>query len=187
MTTETLFSRRLQFGKVAESLLAKWLIRRGFSVLPIYELAEKKYKGPQIFSGEGSFIAPDLMAIQPGKILLVEAKHKSGFTWSRRHHRFETGIDLKHYMDYQRVREITSIPLWIMFLQNGQAVKDAPANKPTSPKGLFGNEIHILRERESHRDHRWGKHGMVYWAADFPPSNPALRLIADYEEIVNAP
>ena len=181
------FDDSLKTGRVAESCIARWMMRRGFAVLPVYELMEQAYKGPQLFSCDGDFVAPDMLAMKADSktpILFVEAKHKSGFTWSRKHARFETGIDYKHYLDYQQVRAITGIELWILFLQKGQAAKDAPQDKQISPRGLFGNEIRRLMQLESHRHEGWGKGGMVYWATDYPPGNPALRHIATYEDVV---
>jgi hypothetical protein len=118
------FSERLKTGRVAESEIALWLIRRGFAVLPVYDKAEQEYKGPQLFTCDGEFVAPDMLAIKcGGPIMFVEAKCKAGFTWSRKYQRFETGIDWKHYLDYQAVRRKTGVPLWILFLQSCGEVK----------------------------------------------------------------
>jgi hypothetical protein len=180
------FSDSLKTGRVAESMIARWMMRRGFCVLPVYDLAEQQYKGPQLFSCDGEFVAPDMLALKlGGPILFVEAKCKAGFTWSRKHGRFETGIDWAHYLDYQAVAAKTGLPLWILFLQHGGAVKDAPQDKPNSPRGLFGNEIQALTARESHRHDGWGKGGMVYWSPDYPSRDPALRLVARYEDVCN--
>jgi len=182
------FSESLNVGRVAESMIARWLMRRGFCVLPVYEKAEREYKGPQLFSFSGEFVAPDMLAFNTGSkapAIFVEAKCKTGFTWSRRHERFETGIDLAHHLDYLEASKRTGLPLWVMFLQKGGAVKDAPRDKPDSPRGLFGNEIGVLDGRRSHTydPDNGGKGGMVYWSPDFPAASPALRLIASYEEI----
>ena len=178
------FAKNYKTGRVAESMIAKWMIGRGFCVLPVYDLAEQQYKGPQLFTCDGDFVAPDMLALKMGgPIIFVEAKCKSGFTWSRKYQRFETGIDWNHYVDYQRVRQATGLPLWILFLQNGEAVKDAPPDKPNSPRGLFGNEILTLKEKESHRHDGWGKGGMVYWSNAYPSGSPALKLIAKYEDV----
>ena len=178
------FRENLQTGRVAESKIAKWMIRRGFSVLPVYEIAEQQYKGPQLFTCNGSFVAPDMLVMKTGgPVLFVEAKCKSGFTWSRMYSRFETGIYQKHYTDYLAVKKQTGLPLWVLFLQNGCAVKDAPSDKPNSPRGLYGNEIAELAAKESHRHDGWGKGGMVYWSPDYPKGSPALKLIESYEGV----
>ena len=138
------------------------------------------------------FVAPDLLAFKPankpgGKVFFVEAKCKSGFTWSRQYQRFETGIDRHHFRDYLEIRHRTGVPLWILFLQKGGAVKDAPPEKPSSPRGLFGNEILELATRISHEHDGWGRHGMVYWSAEHPEGDPALKRIARYHDVCPLP
>lgn len=183
------FGKNLGIGRVVESLIAQWLIQRGFAVLPVYEIAEQQYKGPQLYSCDGEFVAPDMLAIKlGGPILFVEAKCKAGWTLYRKHDRVETGIDWKHYLDYQKVAEKTGLPLWILFLQSGKPTKDTPLDERTARSGLYGNEISRLvgEDRESHVSDRWGKGGMVYWSPDYPRGNPALRLIAEYEDVCPA-
>jgi hypothetical protein len=186
------FRDSLATGKVAESQIARWLMRRGCLVSPVYEQAESKFEGPRMFAVENDvdrkFVAPDLLAFKlankPGKrVFFVEAKCKSGFTWSRRYQRFETGIDRRHYRDYLEIRERTGIPLWILFLQKGGAVKDAPPDKPNSPRGLFGNEILTLADGISHEHDGWGPTGMVYWSPSHPFGKPALKRVAKYKEV----
>lgn len=190
------FCDSLATGKVAESHIARWLMRRGCLVSPVYEQAESKFEGPRMFAIENDidrkFVAPDLLAFKLAnkpdkKVFFVEAKCKSGFTWSRRYQRFETGIDRHHFRDYLEIRHKAGIPLWILFLQKGGAVKDAPPHKPDSPRGLFGNEILNLATRISHEHDGWGKHGMVYWSPDFPKGKPALVRVAKYEDVCPLP
>lgn len=170
-----------RFGKVAESAIAQYLMRRGRAILPVYEKLIDEGKGPQLFTAEGSFVAPDLCAIGNGKIIWAEVKHKTAFTWHRITGRWTTGIDLRHYSDYQRVAEKTRLPVWIFFLHEGGAAKDSP---PDSPSGLFGNELGILTQRENHRSDRWGKSGMVYWAIE--ADGGALKMIAPLSEVLPA-
>ena len=55
-----MFDQQLAFGKAAESSIARWLIGRGCSVLPVYEKIINDGKGPQVFTPSGDVIAPDL-------------------------------------------------------------------------------------------------------------------------------
>jgi hypothetical protein len=178
------FDNNLKDGRVAESKIARWLMRRGFCVLPVYDVAEQQHKGPQLFSCDGEFVAPDMLALKMGgPILFVEAKCKAGWTHYHKEDRVETGIDWRHYLDYQKVAARTGLPLWILFLQNGQQTKGTRLDERTSRTGLYGNEIANLDARQSHRDNRWGDGGMVYWSPDYPARDPALRLIARYEDV----
>lgn len=177
------FQQQYEYGKAAESCIARWLMRRGFSVLPVYEKIITEGKGPQLFSTDGDFIAPDMLVIKSSReVLFVEAKHKNAFSWHRKTQRFVTGIDWHHYQDYQKVAKKTGIPLWILFLQEGGIAKDAPLTHSNSPRGLFGNEIEILIKKQNHCHGNWGRFGMVYWAIE--SDGGVLRQIASYEDVV---
>lgn len=164
-------------GKTAESDIARWLIKRGQSVLPVYEKIIDEGKGPQLFTGGEGLIAPDMLAICKGKVLWIEAKHKTGFAFYRKGNKFVTGIDLRHYLDYLRVAAITELPIYLLFLHDGGVVKDSPPG----PSGLYGNYLSVLSQREDHRSGKWGKSGMVYWARDI--DGGPLRLLATLEEM----
>ena len=175
------FRAQYEHGKVAESAIARWLMSRGNAVMPVYEILDQQYKGPQLFTLKGGIIAPDMLAFCGTEMLWVEAKHKTGFTWWRKGGVFETGIDLHHFAEYQRVASVTGRPVWVLFLHKGGQAKDSPP----SPSGLFGNEVKVLAANESHRDPRWGKHGMVYWTRQ-QPDGGALRFLAAYSDVLAA-
>jgi len=168
------FAQTLEYGVAAESSIAQWLIGRGWSVLPVYEKLLDDHKGPQLYTSSGSLIAPDLFVFNSHKVLWVEAKHKSAFTWHRITGRWTTGIDLRHYQDYCQIAERTPWPVWLLFLHEEGQAKDSPEGSPT---GLFGGSLAYLRQNENHRHDNWGKGGMVYWAHE------TLRLLATLEEI----
>jgi len=156
------FEQQLAHGKAGESKIAQWLRARGNSVLPVYEKLIDDGKGPALYMPDGMLIAPDLFVFRDRHALWVEAKHKTGFTWSREYSRWETGIDLRHYADYLKIEDSTPWPVWLMFLHDGGQAKDSGI----SPEGLFGNSLTVLRDCESHRSDRWGRSGMVYWGID---------------------
>jgi len=179
-----LFDDNLETGKAGESAIAQWLIGRGYSVLPVYEKIINDGKGPQLYTWQGNTVAPDLLALKNEKFLWFEAKHKTAFSWHRKTSRWVTGIDLRHYEEYRKVKEITKSPLWVLFLHKGGQAKDSP---PNSPSGLFGNEMCVLIENENHRHGNWGKSGMVYWARE--DDGGALKKMTEYADIIkhNAP
>ena len=168
-------------GRAGETAIARWLIARGHSVLPVYEKIIEDGKGPQLFSASGGLVAPDLVAFKDGRVLWIEAKHKTAFTWWRIGQVFETGIDLRHYLDYLKVREKSGCPVFLLFLHKGGQAKDSPL----SPDGLYGNDLSVLAAHESHRDPRWGRSGMVYWTRRVD-GGPLVRL-AGYEEVISSP
>lgn len=175
------FEQSLKRGRIAESRIATWLLRRGAHVLPAYEIEIPRFKGPQFYSSTGSYASPDLLVFAADGMLWVEAKHKSVFSWHRLTQRWTTGIDLHHYEQYQEVARLSGLPVWLLFLHSDSAphVRDLEAGcPPECPTGLFGNELSILVRRENHRAQPLingsghGRTGMVYWARD------SLRLLA---------
>jgi len=163
------FRRQFDKGQVAESLIAAWFKQRGNGVLPVYQLEIETGKGPQFFMVDGSYVAPDMMVFP--SMIWIEAKHKTAFTWYRQDRQWCTGIDLRHYEQYQQVAKISHRPVWLMFLHCGDRPSDSDIARgcpPKCPAGLFGNALDTLMRCESHRSANWGRDGMVYWTpADF--------------------
>ena len=169
------FDDKLAVGQAGESAIARWLRKRGYSIVPVYEKIMDTGKGPQLFTPTSKLIAPDMFAFNGDKALWIEAKTKSAFAWHRISSSWTTGIDLAHYEDYLMVDDLSPWPVWLLFLQRGGQAKDSP---PNSPSGLFGNTLSRLRHTENHRHANWGPTGMVYWDID------ALLLIAPLDEVV---
>lgn len=172
------FRENLGYGQAGESEIARWLIGRGSTVLPVYEKIIDTGKGPQLYTAIGNLVAPDLVALKDQKFTWIEAKRKSAFTWHRITQRWVTGIDLRHYEDYIKVREVVGAPVWLLFLHEGGQAKDSPKE---SPAGLFGSEIIQLMQNENHRHKNHGRSGMVYWARR--DDGGPLALIASVDEI----
>ena len=174
MDSVSRFRQSLDFGKAAESKIAMWMIRNGWSVLPVYEKIINEGKGPQVFTPDGGVIAPDLFVFRGKMALWIEAKHKTTFTYYRNGRRWTTGIDRRHYIDYCKIDDESPWPVCLYFLHLGGKDKDTGEE---SPSGLFGNYLSYLRANESHQSDRMGKSGMVYWAID------SLEKLASLEQI----
>lgn len=172
------FAEKLATGQLGESIIAKWCMSRGNSVLPVYEKEIDTGKGPRFFTPEGQFVAPDMFVIP--SMHWVEAKHKTVFSWHRITACWCTGIDLNHYAGYQRVQETSNRPVWLLFLHRSSTPdqRDIRGGCPsTCPTGLFGGSLDFLVRHENHRHSGWGRHGMVYWAVD------DLKLLATLDEL----
>lgn len=177
MTNEN-FKTKLEVGRAGESVISRWLRKRGHSVLPVYEKIIDEGKGPQLFSAipsdKDSLVAPDMVLFRrEGGCYWIEAKTKTAFTYHRKTGRMTTGIDFRHYQEYLEVQEQTKTPIALFFLQMGGYAKDSPPSAP----GLFWNWLHVLAECENHRHTNWGNSGMVYWAQE------KLILAATLEEL----
>lgn len=186
----TPFEEKLASGKIAEGLIAAWLKSRGSAVLPAYEIEKSTGKGPQLFSTEGDFVAPDMLTFTHNGIVWIEAKHKSVFTWHRVSAEWTTGIDLRHYGEYFKVIWRTKAPVWLLFYHR-ESTPDARDKRHGCPQrcpvGLYGGNLLDLLLVEHHRappldEERTGmkghgRSGMVYWSAE------SLRRLATKEEV----
>ena len=175
------FEQQLKIGKIGESQIAQWLNGRGLHVLPVYEKEIAERKGPTLFSADGiQRICPDLLAFRDGKAYWIEAKHKEAFSWHRKTERFVTGIDIRHYEEYQEVQRVhPEWQIWLLFLHKKGIAKDTPPGM-VSPSGLFGASLNYLVGSENHWHRNHGPSGMVYW------SRKTLHYIADLEEVSHA-
>lgn len=169
------FAEQLQQGKVAESKIANWLrFRCRYSVLPVYEIGENQYKGPQFYAPSGEFVAPDILAMREGQIKWIEAKHKSVFSWYRIGQCWVTGIDRHHYRAYLKIAEESEWPVWLMFYHTKSETTEGDGK---CPSGLFGNDLSLLMRCPDHESDRWGKYGMIYW------KHQDLKLLATCAEV----
>jgi len=177
------FEGSLAFGKIGEDYIAQWIISRGGSVLPVYEIEKSTGKGPQLFTTNGGLVAPDMFVFNQNGLCWVEAKRKTVFSWYRAKGQWETGIDLRHYREYLKVRETTGLPVWLLFLHTesepGNCDKGRHGCPATCPVGLFGEEILTL-DKKNPRIGTEHASGMVYW------SRSDLRFLASLDEVLNA-
>lgn len=167
------FTDAYAYGRIAESQIAQWLMQaQGWNLLPAYEIEIPSGKGPRLLTPVRKLIAPDLLAMKyQRRRLLVkwyEAKHKTHFTWHRKSNNWQTGIDLRHYLDYIKVQDATQ-EVYICFLHEcampsaGDLAYGSPSVCPT---GLYGGSLEYLMAHEHHRDsfERAGRgYPMVYW------------------------
>ena len=176
------FEQKLEAGLVAESLIARWLVRRGWTILPAYEKELGRFKGPRVYSAKGNLIAPDMLAFRCNgdakEIHWVEAKSKSAFTWHRKSKTYQDGIDKRHWLDYL---QLTPWPVWLLFLHApGQVAKDNPPGM-VPPTGLYGGRVDVLKRIIDHPYDGMGSGGMVYWTV--ASLSPGGRPIATGEEV----
>ena len=163
------FQKALAFGQMGETDIAKWLIAKGRAVLPVYDIEfEAGGKGPRVFSAKVELAAPDLLVFRgKGSFVWCEAKHKTVFTWYRKENRWETGMDLHHWHQYQQVQETTGIPVYVFFLHRNSTPDKRDLDSGSDeecPTGLFGQTLSELANSISHTSNKHGNHGMVYWA-----------------------
>lgn len=170
------FQKNLAFGQVGENYIGNWLLTQGYMVLPVYEVEGGDHKGPRFHeTPTRRHVAPDILAFKGERIVWIEAKHKTVFSWHRKTGRWVTGIDLHHYEQYLKIAEKTGKEVWLLFLHREPLTNEGCGVCPT---GLFGQKLSVLADNESHRHANWGKSGMVYWA------DSSLKKLAELHEVL---
>jgi hypothetical protein len=112
-------------------------------------------KGPRLFCAEGKIVAPDMITFNHNGISWVEAKTKSVFSWHRFSGKWQTGIDLHHYVGYLKASLRTKLPVWLLFYHRESVpwVEDQKYGCPDiCPTGLFAGSLFELVEIEDHRE-----------------------------------
>lgn len=113
------FEEQLAFARRYEKGVARWLMQRAWRILPTYDFSGSDGdKTPTLLAADGdqSLVLPDLLACKDGDTRWVEVKYKDSADWTRLTNRLETGISLRLWTHYVRVRAVTGISVWIMFV-----------------------------------------------------------------------
>lgn len=166
------FAEALKIGQTGESIISKWIQRKGFSVMPVYEESYNKYKGPMVFTTSGGLVAPDMFVFNDKRAFWIEAKNKSAFSWYRKKERWTTGIDTRHFNDYVSIAESSSIPILLTFIQHNGIAKGDEVQGPT---GLYW---HTVRWLKTHMSHTHDSPPMIYWA------EKTLKFVCTLEQLM---
>jgi len=130
------FEDYLEFGKEGEHYVANWLIGRGNVVAPLYQYNNHN-KAPVILWDESGrriqCVLPDLQCYKHSKAWFAEVKRKNQW-WQGEY--FETGVDIRLWKHYQKVRQQTGCDVWIFFLHENM-----------EPTGLFAGEVMALHSQ----------------------------------------
>lgn len=187
------FANRLLFGNFDEITIHRWILERGkCHILPVDPKRAGNGCGPRIKGHEQEIISPDILVVKNRdyrfyagnemQLCWIEVKGKQHFTWYRHTGEWQTGIDIRPYEEYRRVRDTFAWPLWILFLHHTRnpSLEDIKQGSPAEcPAGLFSADLDWLVVHEDHRcePQEWCPTGMVYW--DFA----ALKHLATLDEI----
>ena len=126
------FEEKLKFGEEGEQIVASALIARGSAVSPLYQFTADC--APFLLTRERKVILPDLTCWSDGENYFVECKRKN--QWVEWGGVYETGLNQRHFADYERVKAVTGQRVYLFFLH-----EDA---RPEF-NGLFYGEIHKIK------------------------------------------
>ena len=105
------FEEKLAFGKEGEHEVGEYFMNRGYALLPLYQFSEKL--APKVYCSESTIISPDILVSGYGSAFWIEVKTKN--RWVKFNGKFETGLNEKHYIDYRKIQEKTTLPLYVVF------------------------------------------------------------------------
>ncbi|MFA5706675.1 MAG: hypothetical protein WDA41_10010 [Candidatus Neomarinimicrobiota bacterium] len=108
------FAAKLEVGKDGERVVAARLLRRGCSVLPLYQFDADR--APSVLSGDQRIVLPDLLCWPTGggEQFFVEVKLKH--QWVRWNGRRETGFSARLLPHYQAVQTVTGSSVYVAFV-----------------------------------------------------------------------
>ena len=154
MQSDAAFRSALAKARVTERTVAAWLMSKEWLVLPTYDFSGKSDdKAPKLMaeSPDESLVIPDLLCARRGEVRWVEVKEKDSASYTNITGRFETGISLRLWEHYQKVRAATGAPVWIFFAHNKEDEVRCGEIATLSPKKrIYGGT-------------RMGRAGMVFF------------------------
>lgn len=113
---DDLFERGLK----GEKLVAEWLKRRGFYVLPV-SLIENG-GAPALEGHLKRIIASDHLVARSGETFWVEIKTYQRATFNQKRQRWEHGVPIRLWNEYIKGQEITGIPGYLYILQLNERI-----------------------------------------------------------------
>jgi hypothetical protein len=154
MQRDDVFRLALAKARVTERTVAAWLMSREWLVLPTYDFSGKgDDKAPKLMadSEADSLVIPDLLCARHGEVQWVEVKEKDSASFTNITGRFETGISLRLWEHYTKVRAATGTPVWLFFAHNKEDEVRCGEIASLSPKKrIYGGP-------------RMGRAGMVFF------------------------
>lgn len=114
----TSFDEAVAKARVIERAVAQWLMAHGARILPVYDysgLGENKAPRLEAFSASDSLVTPDLLVARSGRMQWCEVKWKERAFEFMKTNEYETGIDLRLWKQYQRVKTVTGCRVFLVF------------------------------------------------------------------------
>lgn len=158
VTRQTSFRETEEFqrGRAGERLVADYLQRKGWYVIPSYDYSGEEEKAPRLEGLSEYHVVPDLDVSRDGERRWAEVKTKTAATFTHITQQLEHGVAKRHFENYQRVQEITGCPVYVFIYEEQSGA-------------LLVACLDSLAVHESRRESRMKKGGcrqeqMIYFA-----------------------
>lgn len=121
---EKAFSEQRARSKVYEIAFSNWLQTRDWWILPTYDFSgSNDDKAPRLSLGNRKLVIPDLLAFRAAQSKAwFEIKVKAHADYNRKHACLVTGFAMRHLMHYREVKQLTGVPVYIVFIHEKEAV-----------------------------------------------------------------
>lgn len=107
------FEKQLEYGEDGEHIVADYLLKKEFVILPLYQF-ENKNQTPYLLYDKKLLILPDLTVWKNGKTYFIEVKRKR--QWVKFKNKIETGINYKLFKSYEEITLITDSIIYLWFV-----------------------------------------------------------------------
>jgi len=126
------FEERLKFGKEGEDEVYKYLIQRGWNLIPVVPV--NKDIGQRVYVLDSDYPSVDTIAFKNGKTRWIEVKHRAApsfyqDTWT-------VGMSKYYFNSYYKMQQESSIPVYIFFLIDWR--------DNDTPFGLYDKSLSML-------------------------------------------
>lgn len=150
----TKFEESLEVGRLWEQRIARWLMLKGWLILPVYDYSGNDHKAPKLeaLKKEDSLVLPDLLMFQQQRVQWMEVKYKESAVEYRKTHQMVTGLNLRLWNHYKKVQEETGHPVFIAFIHQRE-------------EEVVGNKLSVLGagNYQVYEGDKMGNGGMIFF------------------------
>lgn len=115
--TRPSFQTELARSREYEVAFSRWLeAERGYYTLPVFDCNQGGQRAPMLYRNKDSWATPDILASKDGVWAWFEIKLKDYAPLHRISGTYVTGLPLRNWQHYLHIREVTSTPIWMIFI-----------------------------------------------------------------------
>lgn len=138
-------------GRKAEQLVAEFLQRRGWYIIPSYDYSgEDGNKAPVIQGAHDGIVMPDLGIAKKGVLKWAEVKAKGHADFTLITHTYDHGIGFRSWCHYQRAQKETGCHVWLFIIEEDTQI-------------LLAESLDVLGVGRRYDGDKMDPGGIVFW------------------------
>lgn len=143
MNTKLDFLEKLLYGQEAEIAVSKWLMRKGYYVVPRYIPNSDDEDAPSMFGVSASYVLPDLDVFNGKQRFWFEVKRKKAYAWGGV---LQTGFSPRNLDHYKTVQKQSCNSVFVGFYDEKLVL-------------LYGNWLDVLCQQKEQNGQKFPR----YW------------------------